>query len=105
MGDNQSDQFPLLEALLGAKGLFLKGTYTNRDVAGLFDVGVRTIQEWIRVGDLKARKLPGRARFLSFDLEEFLQNSSTMSRPASGNGGTQTHYISRNKPTRRFSAG
>jgi helix-turn-helix protein len=99
------DEFPLLQALLREKKLSLRGTYTNRDVAEMFGVAVRTIQEWCRNGKLHARKLPGRARFLSCDLEEFLQGSSTMSRPASSNGGVQTHYISQNKSPRRFSAG
>lgn len=76
--------FSLLETLLREKGLSLKGTYTNRDVAEIFDVAVRTIQEWCRNGDLKPRKLPGRAKFLSGDLEEFLQNSSDFPRPHNG---------------------
>lgn len=65
----------LLERLLTEKGLRLKGTYTNRDVAEIFSVAVRTIQDWVRKGSLPARNLPGRGRFLSEDLEEFLRNS------------------------------
>jgi transposase len=72
----QLERYPLLEALLSAKGLSLQGTYSNRDVACLFDVAVRTIQEWNRNGNLKPRNLPGRARFLSEDLEAFLKNST-----------------------------
>jgi Helix-turn-helix domain len=68
-------KYPLLEALLVQKGLNLKGTYTNRDVAEIFAVSTRTTQEWSRNGRLKPRSLPGRARFLSEDLEEFLRNS------------------------------
>jgi hypothetical protein len=64
----QQVRFLLLEALLCEKGLSLLGTYTNRDVAKIFSVGVRTIQEWSRNGKLKPRNLPGRARFLSGDL-------------------------------------
>lgn len=87
-------KFPLLETLLVAKGLSLKGTYTNRDVADMFDVAVRTIQEWSRNGNLKPRKLPGRARFLSEDLEEFLQNSSM---PTANDSESKLHYIARNQ--------
>ena len=76
---SQFSEFPLLETLLRAKSLSLQATYTNGDVANLFEVAARTIQAWVRNGDLKARRLPGRAKFLSVDLEEFLQNSSRVS--------------------------
>jgi hypothetical protein len=104
MDEQQSDleRFPLLEALLRAKGLSLKGTYTNRDVAGLFDVAVRTMQEWSRNGNLKPRKLPGRARFLSGDLEAFLQNSASI--PAPSESDLKLHYIARNKSLRQHPA-
>lgn len=69
-------KYPLLKALLDEKRLSLKGTYTNRDVAKIFGVSVRTIQDWSRNGEFKPRNLPGRGRFLSEDLEEFLRNSS-----------------------------
>ena len=74
----QQVRFLLLEALLCEKGLSLLGTYTNRDVAKIFGVSVRTSQEWSRNGKLKPRNLPGRARFLSMDLEQFLQDSPKM---------------------------
>ncbi len=73
---DESQKFPLLEALLHERGMSLKGIYTNHDVADIFGVATRTIQEWSRNGKLKPRNLPGRFRFLSADLEEFLQNSS-----------------------------
>jgi transposase len=69
-------RYPLLEALLAEKGLRLKGTYTNRDVAKIFGVSVRAIQDRVRRGDLRPRDLPGHARYLSVDLEDFLRNSS-----------------------------
>jgi hypothetical protein len=77
MSDQQlmPGKYPLLESLLAEKGLGLKGTYTNRDVAEMFGVSVRTIQDRVRRGDLRARDLPGRGRFLSEDLEDFLRNS------------------------------
>jgi transposase len=67
--------YPLLEALLAQRGMSLKGIYTYRVTAQIFDVSVRTIQEWIREEKLQARNLPGRGRFLSEDLEDFLINS------------------------------
>ena len=68
-------KYPLLESLLAEKGLRLKGTYNNRDVAEVFDVSVRAIQDRVSRGELRARNLPGRARFLSVDLEDFLRDS------------------------------
>lgn len=66
---------PLLESLLAQKGLALNGTYTVGDVADMFGVSVRTIQDRVISGELQARDLPGHARFLSEDLEDFLRNS------------------------------
>lgn len=99
MGEQQpkSEMLPLLETLLREKGLSLKGTYTNRDVADIFDVAVRTIQEWCRNGGLKPRRLPGRAKFLSGDLEEFLQNSSNFPRPTTDDSDRKLRYIARNR--------
>ena len=68
-------RYPLLESLLVPKELSLKGIYTIRDTAQIFDVSPRTLQDWIRDGKLIARQLPGRGRFLSEDLELFLQRS------------------------------
>jgi transposase len=73
-------KYPLLEELLSSRGLALKGLYTNNDVAQLFGVSVRSIQEWIAKGRLSARDLPGWGRFISQDLEEFLA-SSTRKKP------------------------
>lgn len=69
------DNFPLLERLLLEKNLKPKGIYANRDAASIFDVSTRTVQDWVRSGKLQARDLPGRGRFLSQDLELFLQQS------------------------------
>ena len=66
---------PLLASLLAQKGLVLKGTYTVRDVADIFGVSVRAIQDRVINGDLQARDLPGHARFLSEDIEAFLRSS------------------------------
>jgi excisionase family DNA binding protein len=67
--------YPLLEPILRQKGLTLKGIYTGGDAARIFGVSVRTIQDWCREGKLRSRDLPGRGRFLSTDLEAFLENS------------------------------
>jgi transposase len=71
----QPVRYPLLESLLAQMNLPLRGTYTNRHVAEIFEVSVRTIQDWVRKGDLVGRKLPGRGKFLSEDLENLLKNS------------------------------
>lgn len=71
-----SSKYPLLEAILVVRKLTLKAIYTNRDAAKIFGVSVRTIQDWIRDQKLTCRDLPGRGRFLSEDLESFLQQSS-----------------------------
>ncbi len=74
--------YPLLERLLFEKSLSLKGIYTTQDASAMFGVSTRTIQDWMRAGKLHARDLPGRGRFLSEDLELFLQQSVKK-----GNGG------------------
>ena len=71
----ESVRYPLLEALLAQKGLQLQGIYSVRSAATLFAVSVRTIQEWAWDGRVAVRDLPGRGRFLSEDLEAFLQAS------------------------------
>ena len=68
--------FPLLQTLLEQRGVAPKGIYTSRDAAQLFDVSVRTIQDWISDRKINARRLPGRGRFLSQDLEAFLESSA-----------------------------
>jgi len=45
-------KYPLLQNLLAAEGLSDKGLWTVRDVAKLFGVHARTIQQWIRDGKL-----------------------------------------------------
>jgi Helix-turn-helix domain len=75
MDQKNQPTYPLLEALLSAKGLKLQGTYTNADVASLFGVSVRTIQSHAADGSLPSRELIGRARFLPIDLEKVLSRS------------------------------
>jgi hypothetical protein len=66
---------PMLEDMLATRGLSLQPTYSNRDVALLFRVSARAIQDRVASGKLIAQDLPGRAKFLPVDLEEFLRNS------------------------------
>ncbi|WP_263377069.1 helix-turn-helix domain-containing protein [Granulicella aggregans] len=73
-------EYPLLESMLRIKGLTLQATYTNSDVASLFDTSIRTIQNRVADGTLHSRKLIGTARFLPIDLEEFLAGSKQPSR-------------------------
>jgi len=80
--NSQTTACPLLERLLAEKGLQLKGIYTNRDAGKILGVSSRTVQDWIRQAKLRARDLPGRGRFLSEDLELFLEQS--LKKPAGG---------------------
>lgn len=77
MGTNSESQpkrYPLLESLLRQKGLSLKGIYKYQDAAQIFGASVRTIQQFVRDDKLRCRDLPARGRFLSEDLEAFLQD-------------------------------
>ncbi len=65
-------RYPLLEGILAIKGLPLQPMYTTNDVAKIFNVSVRAIQNRISSGQLIPRDLPGRAKFLPQDLEDFL---------------------------------
>ena len=69
------EKYPLLSELLALRKQPIEPFYSVRDVAGLFGVTVRSIQSRVSAGQLTKRDLPGRAKFLPADLEEFLQNS------------------------------
>jgi len=71
----ESTRYPLLESLLRQKALALQGIYTIGDAATIFNVSRRTIQDWARDDKLPVRDLPGRGRFLSQDLEAFIERS------------------------------
>ena len=73
-------KYPLLEELLGLRHMTLQATYTVRDVAKLFGVSTRAIQERVAAGQINSRDLPGRCRFLSIDIEDFLRNSGRKGR-------------------------
>lgn len=71
----QPPKYPLLEAILVLRQIALLPMYTNHHVAAIFGVSVRAIQERVASGKLPSRDLPGRAKFLPCDLEEFLRES------------------------------
>lgn len=81
MYEAQSPKYPLLEGILADQNLSLKPMYTNRDVATIFNVCVRAIQNWISAGRLTPRDLPGRWKFFPRDLEDFLANSKKKVNP------------------------
>jgi hypothetical protein len=75
MNKLETMKYPLLEAMLDIKNLPLQPTYSTRSLAQLFDVSMRAIQNRISSGQLVPRDLPGRAKFLPQDVEEFLTAS------------------------------
>lgn len=70
---SDKSQYPLLTALLTERGLSAKGAYTTADLAQIFGCPRRPVQELFRTGELTSRPLPGRARCLSCDIEQFLE--------------------------------
>ncbi len=74
-------QFPLLSALLREKGLRPKGTYTYADVQQILGGSRRALQELVTAGRFTYRNLPGRAHWLSVDLETFLTESVKTPKP------------------------
>jgi hypothetical protein len=68
-------QYPMLAEMLQFRAMKLQPTYTVGDIAKLFGVSVRAIQSRVATGQLASRDLPGRARFLPVDLEDFLHSS------------------------------
>lgn len=73
--EKEPHRYPLLESLLEQKHLPMKGVFTYRDLAKLFDAGVRTIQVWGKDGKIVVRDLPARGRFLAQDVEDFLERT------------------------------
>ncbi len=75
MTTSDTVQYPLLEQILKILGQPLQHMYSNRDLARIFNVSVRAIQHRMASGQLKPRDLPGRAKFLPQDIEDFLTSS------------------------------
>lgn len=67
--------YPFLEEMLALRGMSLQATYSIRDFARLFSVSTRAVQDWVVAEHINSRYLPGRARFLPTDIEEFLRGS------------------------------
>ncbi len=68
-------KYPLLGEILALKNLSLEPMYTIRNIAEIFSVSSRSVQNWISCGKLTARSLPGRWKFLTQDVEDFLEAS------------------------------
>ena len=75
MNNSGTNSYRLLEEMLRIKGLSLQATYTIRDIANIFVVSMRAIQNRVASGQLISRNLPGRAKFLPQDIEDFLKAS------------------------------
>lgn len=75
MSGSATVKYPLLQELLDIKNLPLQATYSIRDLAQIFNVSARAIQSRVAGGQISARDLPGRAKFLPEDLELFLSGS------------------------------
>lgn len=75
MNCTATERYPLLREILALKSLQIQPTYSIRDLAHIFNVSVRAIQNRVASGQIPARDLPGRAKFLSEDLEAFLAAS------------------------------
>jgi hypothetical protein len=75
MSVTPATKYTLLQEILSLKGLQLQPVYTIRDIASLFSVTPRAIQTRVARGQIQSRDLPGRAKFLSEDLEAFLVTS------------------------------
>ncbi len=75
MNDAVMAIYPLLGQILTILNMPLKPMYSARDLADIFKVTVRAIQHRIEAGRLIPRDLPGRAKFLPQDIEDFLAAS------------------------------
>lgn len=75
MSNSVTTMYPLLGQILTVLGLPLQPMYSTADLARIFKVSARAIQHRIASGRLLPRDLPGRAKFLPQDLEDFLTAS------------------------------
>src|ERR1700739_586038 len=75
LNNSNLSKYPLLQSLLEILDLQLQPTYSTRDIANIFRVSIKTIQNRVAAGQLVPRDLPGRGKFLPQDLEEFLKGS------------------------------
>lgn len=75
MNTADAPKYPLLEEVLNLRGLPLLAIFSTRDLARIFNVSARAMQNRIASGDLKPRDLPGRGKFFPSDVEGFLAAS------------------------------
>jgi len=87
MSDNPQGKYPLLENVDVYERSADQRRVTIAEVAQIFGVQKRAIYDWISNQKLSARDLPGRGRFLSEDLEEFLRKSKRLPKERKGNRG------------------
>lgn len=73
--DSGTKKYPLLSEILALKNLPLEPMYTIGNIAELFSVSSRSVQNWVGCGKLAGRNLPGRWKFLTQDIEDFLEAS------------------------------
>jgi Helix-turn-helix domain len=73
--NSETQKYPMLEAILAIKNLPLQPMYTTGSIAEIFNVSARSVQNWIASGKLTGRSLPGRWKFLTRDVENFLEAS------------------------------
>jgi hypothetical protein len=66
---HENTKYPLLQEYLAIQDMTLRPAYTIPEVANLFRVSVRTIQDRIAHGQIIVRDIPGRAGILPADLE------------------------------------
>lgn len=72
MSTTTTNKYPLIQEILSLKELPVRPVYTIRDLASIFNVTPRAIQNRVALGQIPSRDLPGRARFLLEDIEAFL---------------------------------
>lgn len=68
-------RYRLLEEILAMKNLPMQPMFSTQDVASIFGVTARAIHNRIAAGELVVRNLPGKARFLAQDIEDFILSS------------------------------
>jgi hypothetical protein len=76
------DNYPLLSSIVRQRGLEMKAIWRHDNLVQLFEVSVRTIQDWESdpEKEFPPRDLPGGRGHLCEDLEEFLRKSQERGR-------------------------
>jgi len=71
------DRYPTLREWAAYHSLPLKPAYTVAEVALMFEVSTRTVQQWIADGDIETRRVPGRSKIFASHLENILAQSAS----------------------------